>query len=231
MSGMIKICGISQEAHAEAVAESGADFIGFVFAESRRRIEPWTARICIERAKAINPDIRAVGLFVKATVADIHAARDEAGFDLVQLHGSPAKQWLEDLAIPAWYAARAEPGVSTFDIEKRFATISESGYVEALFFDAYHPTLAGGTGLLADWRVAAELASRHPLVLAGGLTPGNVGDAIAQVRPRIVDVSSGVERDGVKDSERIAAFVRSAREAFSTLDHSISSGTSSHVVP
>jgi phosphoribosylanthranilate isomerase len=228
MSGLIKICGISQEAHAEAVAESGADFIGVVFAESRRRVEPWTARICIERAKAINPDIRAVGLFVKATVADIHAVRDEAGFDLVQLHGSPAREWLEELAIPAWFAARAEPGLATSDIEKRFVEVSESGYVEALFFDAYHPTLAGGTGLLADWNVAAELAARHPLVLAGGLTPANVGDAIAHVRPRIVDVSSGVERDGVKDPERIAAFVRTALAAF---DHSMSSGTSSQVVP
>jgi phosphoribosylanthranilate isomerase len=228
MSGLIKICGISQEAHAEAVAASGADFIGFVFAESRRRVESWTARICIERAKAIKPDIRAVGLFVKATIADVHAVRDEAGFDLVQLHGSPARDWLEELAIPAWFAARAEPGIATSDIEKRFVDVSESGYVEALFFDAYHPTLAGGTGLLADWSVAADLAARHPLVLAGGLTPDNVGDAIAQVRPRIVDVSSGVERDSVKDPERIAAFVRNAREAF---DHSMSSGTSSQVVP
>ena len=218
MSGQIKICGISQEAHAEAVAESGADFIGFVFAESRRRIEPWTARICIERAKAINPGIRAVGLFVKATIEDIHAIRDEAGFDLAQIHGLPSAEWLEQLAIPVWVTARVEPGSPVKPIEAGFIDASESGYVEALLLDTYHPTLAGGTGMLGDWDAARDFANRHPVILAGGLSPDNVGKAIVQVRPHGVDVSTGVESDGIKDPALIAAFVRNARGAFAALD-------------
>lgn len=215
MSGLVKICGISQEAHAEAVAESGADFIGLnFFPESRRYVTPWTARVCVERAKALNPGIRAVGLFVSATIDDIRAVHDEAGFDLVQIHGLPPAEWLEELSIPAWVTARVEPSTTSAEIEMKFLAASQSGHVEALLLDGYHPTLAGGTGLLADWDVAKDFATRHPVILAGGLTPANVGDAIARVQPRGVDVSSGVERDGIKDPELIAAFVRNAREAF-----------------
>lgn len=215
MSGLVKICGIMREEHAEAVAAAGADFIGLNFvAESRRRVDPWTARILIERAKAVNPEIRAVGLFVKAAIEEIHAVRDEAGFDLAQIHGLPSAEWLEALSIPTWVVARIEPTTVIVDLEADFVAASESGHVEALMLDAYHPRLAGGTGLLADWSAAKELAARHPLILAGGLTPANVGDAISQVRPRGVDVSSGVERDGTKDPDLIAAFVRNAREAF-----------------
>lgn len=214
MSGFVKICGISREEHAEAVAASGADFIGLMFAESRRRVEPWTARICIERAKAINPAIRAVGVFVDASIERIRAIHDDAGFDLVQFHGTPTAEWLDELSLPAWVTARVGPTNSVEAIGASFIAASRSGHVEALFVDAYHPTLAGGTGTLADWGAATTLATRHPLILAGGLSPENVVEAITQVKPRGVDVSSGVERDGMKDSELIASFIRNARAAF-----------------
>lgn len=215
MSGLVKICGISQEEHAEAVAASGADFIGLMFAaESRRRVEPWTARILIERAKAVNPAIRAVGVFVDASIERIRAVHDDAGFDLVQNHGAVTSEWLNELSMPVWVTVRVGPSNSIGAIDSSFVAASKSGHAEALFIDAYHPTKAGGTGMLADWSAATELASRHPLILAGGLTPENIGDAIAQVRPRGVDVSSGVERDGVKDPELIEAFVKNARAAF-----------------
>jgi phosphoribosylanthranilate isomerase len=215
MSGLVKICGISREDHAEAVAESGADFIGFMFVtESRRRVEPWTARMLTERAKAINPEIRAVGVFLDASIERIRAVHDDAGFDLVQFHGNASAEWLEELSMPVWLTARVAPETSIATIESSFLEASRSGHVEALMLDAYHPTQAGGTGTLADWGAATEIAKRHPLILAGGLSPENVADAIAQVRPRGVDVSSGVECDGMKDSELIAAFVKSARVAF-----------------
>jgi phosphoribosylanthranilate isomerase len=215
MSGLVKICGISREEHAEVVAASGADFIGFMFVEeSRRRVEPWTARILIERAKAVNPLIRAVGVFLDASIEEIRAVHDEAGFDLVQYHGVATAEWLEDLSMPTWWTARVTPTITIESIDAAFASASKSGHVEALFIDAYHPTKAGGTGLLADWSAASELAARHPLILAGGLTPENIGNAIAQVRPRGVDVSSGVESDGIKDPDLIAAFVKNARAAF-----------------
>ncbi len=228
MSGLIKICGISREDHAEAVAASGADFIGFMFvAESRRRVEPWKARVCAEHAKAVNPHIRAVGVFLGAPIQMIREIREEAGLDLVQIHDLPNAAWLSELAMATWITARAEPGMQVETIDERFQRGSASGYVEALLFDAYHPIQAGGTGLTADWSAARQLAARHPLILAGGLNPENVNDAINTVRPRGVDVSSGVERDGVKDPELIAEFVRRARAAFAS--YSISSGTSSQV--
>ncbi|CAN5414413.1 phosphoribosylanthranilate isomerase [soil metagenome] len=215
MSGLIKICGISREEHAEAVAESGADFIGFMFvAESRRRVDPWTARILIERAKAINPAIRGVGVFLDASIGTIRAVHDDAGFDLVQFHGIATAEWLDELSMPAWVTARVDPTHSVDDIEASFIAASVSGHVEAIMLDAYHPAQAGGTGMLADWGAATEIASRHPLILAGGLSPANVANAIAQVRPRGVAVSSSVERDGIKDPDLIAAFVKNARAAF-----------------
>ncbi len=228
MSGLIKICGISREDHAEAVAASGADFIGFMFVpESRRRAEPWKARVCAEHAKAVNPHIRAVGVFLGASIQTIGEVREEAGLDLVQIHDLPGAEWLSELAMPAWITARAEPGIQIETIDERFRNGSASGYVEALLFDAYHPTQAGGTGLTADWGAARQLAARHPLILAGGLSPKNVDEAINTVRPRGVDVSSGVERDGAKDPALIAEFVQRARAAFEA--YSISRGTSSQV--
>ena len=109
--------------------------------------------------------------------------------------------------------------------------MAKSELVEMILLDAYHPRLAGGTGKLSDWTLAADLARKVPLMLAGGLKPGNVADAIGAVRPAAVDVSSGVETDGVKNPELIRAFLANARAAFAANGYSISSGTSSHDAP
>jgi len=231
MSGIIKICGVMQVAHVEAAAAAGADLIGFNFAESRRRVSPEFARDAVGRAKAINPAVRAVGLFVDASPETISQVYEESGVDLVQLHGMPSVETVERLGLPALVAVRVNPDRSSEALSEYIASMATTDLVEMILLDAYHPTLAGGTGLLADWERAADLARRARLMLAGGLNPGNVASAIKAVRPAAVDVSSGVETDGVKNPELISAFVTNARVAFAANGYSTSSGTSSHDAP
>jgi phosphoribosylanthranilate isomerase len=231
MSGLVKICGLTNLEHAEAAARAGADLIGLVFADSRRRVTPATARSLIERARSINPSIRAVGLFVDASQEMILDVHDESGIDLVQLHGMPPAESVERLGIPALLVVRDAPGRRGEELTRYIATVAQIAPVEMIMLDAYHPTLAGGTGTLSDWKLAAELARRVPLMLAGGLKPGNVEAAISTVRPAAVDVSSGVERMGTKDPALIRDFITNARSAFEANGYSTSSGTSSHDAP
>ena len=228
MSGLVKICGIRRVDHAVATAEAGADLIGFNFAASKRYVEPDIAREAIDAVRAINPAIRTVGLFLYATRDEIRRVHEVAGFDLVQLHGDLSIDEIAGIGLPAIVPVRVQPNE---DIERLHAFVSQaaaSDSVEFVMIDGYHPELAGGTGLRADWGVARVLAETVSLMLAGGLNPENVADAIASVRPEVVDVSSGVERDGVKDPDLIRAFIRNARSAFA---QSISSGTSSQDAP
>jgi phosphoribosylanthranilate isomerase len=231
VSGLVKICGVMRPEHAEAAASAGADLIGFNFAESRRRVTPETARVAIERARAINPAVRSVGLFVDASPEEITRVAAESGVNLVQLHGMPAAETVEKLDTPALIVVRAEPDRSSENLTEYITAMTSLELVEMILLDAYHPTLAGGTGMLADWKFAAKLARRTPMMLAGGLNPGNVADAISTVRPAAVDVSSGVETDGVKDPDLIQEFIAIARSAFAASGYSMSSGTSSHEAP
>ncbi len=231
MSGVIKICGLRQPDHGEVAATAGADLIGFVFAESRRRVTPAEARAVSERARAVNPDLRTVGLFVDASPEHIGEIQTASGVDLVQLHGMPSRDEVERIGLPAVIVVRDRSDRSAVTVLDYACEMAGHELVEMIMIDAHHPTLAGGTGILADWSVAAELARQVPLMLAGGLNPENVGDAIARVRPAAVDVSSGVERDGIKDPDLIRRFVANARAAFATGDYSMSSGTSSQEAP
>lgn len=227
MTPIIKICGVKEPEHALAAAEAGATHIGFNFAASKRYVEPEQARRCIEALKATHPMVVTVGLFVEAPVQEILAVSEASGIDHLQLHGALDSALVEALPLPVWPVMRTAPGEHLSTIETRFAVLQPAG-VSAVLLDAYHPTLAGGTGQLADWDFATEAARSLPVILAGGLNPGNVDDAILQVRPVGVDVSSGVERDGRKDVELIRAFVAAARAAF---DHSMKVGASSHESP
>lgn len=227
MTPIIKICGVKEPEHALAAAEAGATHIGFNFAPSKRYVAPEQARICIEAVRASFPAVIAVGLFVDAPVQEMLTLSEQSGIDHLQLHGPLDAAMVASLPLPVWPVMRTAPGEQVSSIELRFASLRQSG-VTALLLDAYHPTLAGGTGQLADWDFAAQAAKTLPIILAGGLNPGNAGEAIQQVRPVGVDVSSGVERDGRKDTELIRAFVAAARAAF---DHSMKVGASSHDSP
>lgn len=215
---LVKICGLREPAHAAVAAEAGADLIGFIFAPARRRVTTDAARACIEAARRAAPDrpILAVGVFVNATGGEITAIAGEAGLDVAQLHGDETPQFVAALPLPAIKALRPLPrcGVdeAIADIDRHTsAARSPVGFL----IDGYTPTSLGGAGEQADWRLATEVNAVHPILLAGGLSPENVGAAIRQVAPLGVDVSSGVEIDGVKSETRIREFIREAREAFS----------------
>lgn len=199
----VKICGITNLDDALHAAACGADALGLVFypASSRCVTVEAAAAICA----GLPPFVTRVGLFVNETPERIRAVVARCGLDAVQLHGdeSPADCLLTPLRVIKGVrpAAGAEPG--DWDAYR----------VSALLVDAAVPGAYGGTGERADWAVAARLAARRRVILAGGLTAGNVAAAIAAVRPYAVDVASGVEREpGKKDPEKVAAFIRAARE-------------------
>jgi len=215
--GLVKICGLREPEHAEAAAGAGADLLGFIFAPTRRQVTAEQARACIAAArKAAAPrEVRTVGVFVEATPAEVNSIVESVGVDLVQLHGHPDRRVLGQLLAPAVVVIRLSPGSRYGEARRVVDRYSQGSSPPVAFLvDGYDPDSHGGTGKRADWELAAALADLCPLVLAGGLTSENVGEAVRAVRPRAVDVSSGVESNGVKDSAKIEAFVREAKAAF-----------------
>lgn len=225
--GLVKICGLREPEHAAAAAVAGADLLGFVFAPARRRVTPEQARRCIAAARdAVGPERRlfAVGVFVNASGGEIAEAARVAGLDLVQLHGDEPPGFSGGLPVPAVKALKPSPSAMVEEaIGAARAQMAATRPPLALLIDGHHPTSAGGSGVRADWAVATRLATGVPMILAGGLNPENVAEAIRTVRPLGVDVSSGVERDGVKDAGLIAAFVDAARGAYRDLGVSVGS--------
>jgi len=224
---LIKICGIREPAHALAAAEAGADFIGLVFAESRRRVSAEQARAIVralgeplaarqgrgaERIEALLRQKRplVVGVFADADAETINRTVEAVGLDVVQLSGDEpwsAEGGCDKLSRPVLKAVKVKDGTSAAEI---IAVIRPGAIV---LLDTHAEGALGGTGRPFDWSVAAEVARRFPIVLAGGLTPENVAEAVRLVRPWAVDVSTGVETDGVKDVEKICAFIAAVRKA------------------
>jgi phosphoribosylanthranilate isomerase len=214
---VIKIDGLREPEHAAAAAAAGADLIGFIFAPARRQVTAAVARSCIAAARAAAPErpVLAVGVFVDAPPSEMARIAREAGIDALQLHGAEPPESLRHLPVPALKALRPRPGTNASQLMAEIGRYHSSAQPPlGIVVDGYAEESAGGTGARADWRLAAEIAATFPIILAGGLDPDNVGVAIHQVNPLGVDVSSGVEIDGVKDPGRIEAFIRAARTAF-----------------
>lgn len=202
----IKICGITNDAGALAAAEAGADAVGFVFYRaSPRFIEPEAAW---DIAQLLPPFVQTVGLFVNAKADHIDAVRERFPFDLTQLHGNEPEPVVRECLGPIIKGVKFDPE----SIENELRKWSLVAEVSAVLVDGS----SGGAGVTFDWSALAAVKSacEHPLIVAGGLTPGNVGDAIRAIRPWAVDVSSGIESSpGVKDPARIAAFCAAVRRA------------------
>jgi phosphoribosylanthranilate isomerase len=211
---MVKICGLREPEHAAAAAAAGADLIGFIFAPSHRQVTAEQAARCVAAARAGDHRPLAVGVFVDAAATEIATTVETAGLDAVQVHGDEPDESVGRLGVPVIRAIRPRPGAAAATVEQELERWAARPDPPAAFLvDGYSDAGAGGMGVRADWALARRLAARWPILLAGGLDPSNVGEAIAMAAPRGVDVSSGVERDGRKDPALIAAFVAATRSA------------------
>ncbi|MCO7516007.1 phosphoribosylanthranilate isomerase [Pseudomonas guariconensis] len=200
-----KICGITRVEDALAAAEAGADAIGLVFyAKSPRAVDVRQARAIIA---ALPPFVTTVGLFVNATRCELNEILEAVSLDLLQFHGDETPADCEGYQRPWIKALRVRPGD---DLE---AACRQYAGARGILLDTYVPGVPGGTGEAFDWSLVPASLSK-PIILAGGLSPDNVGQAIAQVRPFAVDVSGGVEQaKGIKDAAKIEAFLRAVKQA------------------
>ncbi len=200
-----KICGITRIEDALAAADAGADAIGFVFyAKSPRAVDVRQARAIIAE---LPPFVTTVGLFVNASRCELNEILEVVPLDLLQFHGDETPADCEGFHRPWIKALRVRPGD---DIE---AACQHYAGAQGVLLDTYVAGVPGGTGEAFDWSLVPAGLSK-PVILAGGLSADNVGQAIAQVRPYAVDVSGGVEQSkGIKDATKIAAFIRAVKQA------------------
>jgi phosphoribosylanthranilate isomerase len=201
----IKICGLKTLRDALAAIETGADYLGFNFYPKSVRYIGIDA--CVEITSALKreyPEIKLVGVFVNSPVDEMRNILETCLLDLAQLHGDETPEMVNALDGRAFKAFRGVPqSVNGFAREM----------APALLLDASVKGSYGGTGVIADWPAAVKLARRYPLLLAGGLTPENVAEAVRQVRPWGVDVASGVEATpGEKDVDKMSKFVKAVKK-------------------
>jgi phosphoribosylanthranilate isomerase len=200
-----KICGITRVEDALAAAAAGADAIGLVFvAKSPRHVTPAQAA---EIGSALPPFVTRVALFVNPDPAQVEAVLRQARPDVLQFHGEESPAFCRSFGAPYMKAARVKPGVDLLQFAALYAD------AQGLLLDAWSEGAHGGTGERFDWALIPPDLPR-PVILAGGLHPGNVAEAVRAVRPWAVDVSSGVEAaKGIKDAAKIAAFIKEVRNA------------------
>ena len=203
MATAVKICGITRPEDALAAARAGAHAIGLVFYKpSPRYVTPARAA---EIIRVVPPFVTTVGLFVNAGAEELNATLAEAPVALLQFHGDETPEFCRQFKRPYVRAVRVRPGVDLLQYARDFHD------AKALLLDAYVEGLHGGSGAAFDWSLIPR-GLPLPVILSGGLTPENVMDAVRRVRPSAVDVSSGVESaKGIKDAQKIAAFIKGTR--------------------
>jgi len=195
---LIKICGLTRPEDAALAVALGARAVGFIFwPKSPRNVSPERAREMVER---LPPFVTPVGVFVNQSATEINWIAERVGLGAVQLHGDEHVAEAREIEWPVVKAVTGD------QVEE---AVDEWPSHVMLLIDAQDRERRGGTGQTADWSVAARLAARRPTLLAGGLRPDNVAEAIVRVRPFGIDVSSGVEvTPGIKDHERMRALFR-----------------------
>jgi phosphoribosylanthranilate isomerase len=203
MSVRVKICGITNPADALVAVEAGADALGFNFYDRSPRFIP--TKVAAEISRALPPFTLRVGVFVNPSEELVLRAIGEGGLSLLQFHGDEPPEFCTQFGLMSMKAFRMRDAESLAELPK-YPT-------DAWLLDAYSPDTLGGTGEKFNWNLAVEAQKfGKPIFLAGGLTPENVAEAIRQVRPFGVDVSSGVESSpGKKDPAMVRAFIKSAK--------------------
>ncbi len=212
----VKICGLMEVEHALTAAGEGADFVGMIVAAPGRR------KVTIERAREIseavhrldNPPV-VVGIFMDLPAGDVNRIAGECGLDRIQLSNGEDWEYCLEIEKPVTKVVHMVEGKKASEvvaeIEEGFKKVSGKDVICQL--DTQAGGAYGGTGKTFDWEMAKEAAEKFNLIVAGGLTPENVGQLIRQVNPWGVDVASGVETDGVKDNEKIRTFIKNAKQA------------------
>ena len=208
----VKICGITEESHALAAVGAGADFIGLVFAPSSRRITPAKAYEIASAVKKNSNTTKVVGIFVNAPQSMVNKVADFCGLDWIQLSGDESWEYCRDVIKPIIKAIPVEqqsPEEIYAKLSAGSKLLSTQRFITLL--DSQANGKYGGTGLTFDWEIAQQVARRFPVIIAGGLNSENVAQAIEMVAPWGVDVSSGVEVDGIKSPAKIRAFIEAVR--------------------
>ena len=196
----IKICGITQNIDALRAVELGADALGLVFySPSPRAVTVESAQ---QIAKCIAPFVTLVGLFVNASPDEVRKTLAQVPLNLLQFHGDESPQYCEQFAFPYIKALRMKPDVDVVSVMNQYTS------ARGILLDAYKPGVPGGTGESFDWDLVPKMGNRPlPIILAGGLTPQNISEAIDRVQPFAVDVSGGVEKSpGIKDQQKLTDF-------------------------
>jgi phosphoribosylanthranilate isomerase len=208
MSTRVKICGITNLADAQVAVEAGADALGFNFYEKSPRFV--SMRTAAEISRSLPPYTLRVGVFVNPSEQLVRKAMGDCGLNLLQFHGDESPEFCTQFGLMSMKAFRVRDA-GTLEGLAKYQT-------DAWLLDAYASDLFGGTGEKFNWDLARDVQKLgKPVFLAGGLTPENVADAIRQVQPFGVDVSSGVESSpGRKDHDKVRAFIKSAKSSVSS---------------
>lgn len=200
----IKICGLRRVEDIEMVNENLPDYVGFIFAESKRKITKEVAKKLIER---LDKRIKTVGVFVNESEKKVEEIAKYCGLDILQFHGEETTEYCDKFKekYKVWKAF----SVKDNGIEKKLIEYKE--HTELCLLDAYNKKVRGGSGEIFNWDLIHGISEKYKIALAGGITSENILEAEKQVKPYIIDLSSGVETDGFKDKEKIEKVIKKIR--------------------
>lgn len=209
----VKICGITEVFYAQAAIEAGADLIGVVFAPSPRQVTHDKAKEIAAAVKKYRVPV--VGVFVNMPVTMVNSLASFCGLDWVQLSGDESWDYCQQIERPLIKAVHISPSLSERELLAQIKDGEQQldSRPPIYLLDTLVESRYGGTGQTFAWEIARKAVAKYPLIIAGGLKPEIVGVVVASLRPWGVDVSSGVESDGVKDVDQIKAFVQAVRLA------------------
>jgi phosphoribosylanthranilate isomerase len=211
----IKICGIIEPRHAITASRSGANFIGVVFAAGKRQVSREEARMISKAVHNLGNGTAVIGVFVNMTATQVNHTADYCGLDWVQLSGDETWDYCQQIKRPIIKALHVSSSKTTGqlldEIAAGYAFLPQDKLIYLL--DTKAGEDYGGTGQSFDWQIAQKVSARYPVIVAGGLTPANVGSLVKRVKPWGVDVSSGVEENSRKSETKIKNFIEAVKEA------------------